>query len=483
MHEPIFAIIDTETTGMKSDRSRIIEVGIVLVHRGEIKRTFKSLVNPGCAISPFITSINGITDDDLISAPSFEEIALEVEELLRGAIFVAHNASFDYAFIKAEFKRLGMKFRMPYLCSVALSRALYPYARKHNLDALIERHGLACESRHRAYDDAHAVYQFMEKAKAEFGAKPFNGTVQRLIVGARTDMPYANDAKALPDTPGVYYMYGEENEPLYIGKSKNIRTRVRSHFSPSSGETHLRESTHRIEARETPGELSALLLESYEIKKDRPLYNRALRKRKKMIVAFAEKTEAGYLTARLSSEAEIDTRLDIAAVFRTMSAAREKLRELARENELCEKLLGTEKTSGACFGSQIEHCRGACVGKESPDEYNARFRDAFKRRRIKTWPFRDAIRIEERGEEGEGVVFLVKDWRIVESYLYDGSADSGAMREFLPPLEYFDYDTYKILVRYVLNSTNRSRIHEVSEREFHRGFAAMSGDEGEMIIR
>ncbi len=474
MSIPLFAIIDTETTGMRSEKDRVIEIGVLLVRDGEILRTFKTLLNPGKPISSFITGINGITNDDLISAPSFDEVALELEEILKGAVFVAHNASFDYGFIKAEFKRLGMQFSAPRLCSVELSRALFPQYRSHNLDAVIARHSLSCQARHRAYDDAHAVYQFLEKLEEEFDKETLYRTIDDLIVGGPITTLDRKEIKTLPDTPGVYYFYDEAGEPVYIGKSKNIRTRVRTHFSKSANEEHLRIDTARVEIEETPGELSALLLESHRIKEQLPRYNRALRKPKKMVVALEVLLPSGYRTVELVSQTEVTLQKETLALFRTMTQGKDKLREIARNHKLCEKLLGLEKSaSERCFGSQIELCNGACGGKENSTEYNARFIDAFRRRRIKTWPFRDTILIDEPGaREGVGAFFLVKDWKIVASYLYE----DGALREFLPKGAGFDYDTYKLLVRYILNPVNKSRVKEISHSEFKRTYMELEGE-------
>lgn len=473
MRTSLFAIVDIETTGMRSERDRIIEIGIILMEGDSIVRTYSTLINPECPVSPGATLINGITNEKLAMAPTFDEVALQIDEMLRGAVFVAHNVRFDYQFVKKEFQRLGMEFRLPYLCSVELSRFFYPKAQRHNLDALIKRHNFDCESRHRAYDDAHVVFQFLQAVKKEFGAKVFWKTLEEKTVGGGRNAPYENSLRELPDSPGVYYLYGDSNDLLYIGKSKNVRTRVRSHFSPSAGEHHLREGTVRIASRSTPGELSALLLESHAIKNESPVFNRKLRKPKKMVVAFEQLTQEGYRTVELRTESELPNGENIAAIFRTMTAARQNLREIAKEHFLCQKLLGLEKTAGTCFGSQIGLCKKACAGAESVEAYNARFVRAFKKRQIKTWPFSGAVRIEERDHPaGDGAVFIIKEWRILKSYVYD----AAGIREFLPALPFFDYDTYKILVRYILNPANRSRMREISESDLDDLKNQVSGD-------
>ena len=464
MHEQLstIAYVDVETTGMRAEHDRITEIGIVRVEDGVIVKKYSTLVNPGRTISAFITSINGITNEALTSAPPFEEIALEIADILDGAVFVAHNVRFDYAFIKQEFKRLGMAFKHPYACSVVLSRTIFPRYKKHNHDAIIERFGLTCESRHRAYDDAYVIYQFFEEIKKKYGGDRLLKTLAEQIGDG--NLRVRKDAlRNLPDTPGVYRFYNQAHEPIYIGKSVNIRTRVRSHFAESANERHLSDETVSVEVTETAGELSALLLESRSIKEDLPLYNRALRKKKKIIVAYERLTQNGYKTAELRSESEVDTSEKIVALFRSMSHAKETIRDIAQDSRLCQKLLGIETGEGPCFGSQIERCEGACVGRESPKSYNERFDDAFRRRKIKSWPYGGAIMVKEQKTEDSGIAFLVKDWRIIESYSYE----NGCTERFLTAESEFDYDTYKILARFILNPKNRKSISSVSEKELN----------------
>ena len=478
MQEKLSAIayVDVETTGMRPEHDRIIEIGIVRTENGVIVKKYSTLLDPGRTVSAFITSINGITNEALVSAPPFEEVALEIAELLDGAVFVAHNVRFDYAFIKQEFKRVGMAFKHPYACSVVLSRTLFPRYKKHNLDAIIERFGFTCESRHRAFDDAYVIYEFFEAIKKKHGEERLLETLAEQMGDG--NLRVRKDAlRDLPDTPGVYRFYNQAHEPIYIGKSVNIRTRVRSHFAESAEEHRLSEETVSVEVTETAGELSALLLESRSIKEDLPIYNRALRKKKKIIVAYERFTQNGYKTAELQSESEVDTDQKIVALFRSMSHAKETIREIAQDSRLCQKLLQIESGEGPCFGSQIERCEGACVGRESPKSYNERFDDAFSRRKIKSWPYSGAIMVKEQKTEDSGIAFLVKDWRVLESYSYE----NGCTETFLSAESEFDYDTYKILARFILNPKNRACISSVSEREL-KAMRLRDSEEYEPVI-
>jgi DNA polymerase-3 subunit epsilon len=151
---------------MRPGVARVMDIGIIRVENGAVVERYETLVHPGMEVPAFISGFTGIRDSDLADAPAFDEIALEVERMLKDAVFVAHNATFDYGFMKAEFARIGMDWRAETLCTVQLSRALFPRERSHSLDAVIERHGIDISDRHRALPDAEAVLQFLQKAAA-----------------------------------------------------------------------------------------------------------------------------------------------------------------------------------------------------------------------------------------------------------------------------------------------------------------------------
>ena len=415
-----FAIIDVETTGMNPLRDRIIEVAVI---RGDGREEFSTLVNPGRPVPPFITSLTGIGDGELEAAPSFSDIALELAELLEGAVFVAHNARFDYAFIRNEFKRLGIPFSAPTLCTVRLSRKLYPKSGGHSLERIIERHDITVSSRHRALDDARAVSAFLAIARREKEER-YEAVLAGLL--KLPSLPSAIPEKMvrdLPGGPGVYLFYGERGELLYVGKSRNVRERVLAHFAADHGsekEMLLATSIRSIEARPTSGELSALLLEAELVREFAPIHNYRLQRRRKGIAAAPVTTAAGYETLSLSATDGADEGEDM-ALFSSRRAAEEEIALLARAYQLCTKLLGIEKGrgEGACFAHQLRRCRGACIGLEEPASYNRRFRDAFAFRSVEKWPYSSPILITEEGEGGAGSAYAVDRWRILASIEYD----------------------------------------------------------------
>lgn len=225
------SFIDVETTGMSPGCDRVIEIGIIRVEDNQVINQYSSLINPGTHIDPFILSMTGINPGELQNAPSFYEVADRIKKLLSDSVFVAHNVLFDYGFIKREFERLEKSFSAKYCCSVKLSKKLYPRFKRHNLDAIIKRFNLVCANRHRAFDDAKAIWNFYQHSLNNLGeeklAKAFSSVFKRPSLPVNLTEEVLD---SLPDSPGVYIFYNKDNTPLYIGKSKNIKTRVVSHF-------------------------------------------------------------------------------------------------------------------------------------------------------------------------------------------------------------------------------------------------------------
>ena len=466
-----FVIIDVETTGSNPLRDRIIEIALI---RTDGAGEFSSLVSPGHTLPRFISALTGIADHDLSDAPSFDEIAPEIADLLEGAVFVAHNARFDYAFVRNEFKRLGISISAPTLCTVRLSRKLYPKHRKHGLESIIERYGIPVEKRHRALDDARAVEAFLEIAREEKGEEAFSAALAQLLKTPSIPSGVAEKmVKDLPAAPGVYLFYGERGEVLYVGKSINIRDRVLSHFAGdhgSSKEMALCRLVAAIEARRTAGELSALLMESQLVKELSPIYNRRLRRRKKSVIATLEITEEGYETVRCSVTDGSGPNMEgVVAEFRTKRQAEEEIHLLAKAFELCPKLLGIEKRKGACFSHQLKRCRGACIGLEEPESYNRRFREAFSVRSTDSWPFSSPVLVTEGGENGTGVAFAVDRWRILASIEYEQDGSYNLQDSEYP----LDHDTCRILRSFLINPNDSVKVRPLLPHEL----SMLLGDE------
>ncbi len=467
MDKPL-AIVDVETTGASASYGRIIEIAVIRVEGGKIKRTFQSLVNPERYIPFSVEQLTGIRSKDVECAPLFEDIARELMRLLDGAIFVAHNARFDYGFVKNEFRRLGKSFNARCLCTVKLSRKLFPQYRNHDLSSVINRFGILCDDRHRAMGDARATLEFLKIAEHAQPPDLFDEVVNKLL---KTSVVPSNvdqqQIEGLPESCGVYRFYGKDGELLYVGKSVNIKERVRSHFAndhTSSREMKMCQQVHKVDASPTAGELGALLLESKLIKELHPIYNVAARRHRDIVVARKSTTPNGYTSVNLEEIDHIEPgdASSILAIFKHIKQGKEYLERISKEHKLCHKLVGLQRTQSYCFSYHLHQCNGACVGEEEPPIYNARVEMAFLDRRIKAWPFTGAILIEERDDcTGEGEVFLVDQWCLVSSFRY---SDHGYQLKISGPHR-FDYDAYKILSRYVLNRANATKIKLLSRDE------------------
>lgn len=176
MFDRNLAIVDLETTGMSARYHRIIEIAILRIEGNNIIDEFTSCINPETPIPSFITHLTGISQKDVDKAPVFGKVKHKVKRLLKDATFVAHNVWFDYSFIQNEFGRLNIPFESKRCCTVRLSRRLYPQYKSHSLASVIERFGFGYESRHRAYDDAFVLWQFLKKIKKEIPAKTVRET-------------------------------------------------------------------------------------------------------------------------------------------------------------------------------------------------------------------------------------------------------------------------------------------------------------------
>lgn len=450
-HEyPPLAFVDIETTGSHFERDRITEVGIksLVDDRVEI---WESLINPQTFIPQNIQSLTGIRPQMVSNQPPFEVLATEIARELEGKIFVAHNARFDYGFLKASFKRVGIDFKPKVLCTVKLSRLLFPEQTRHNLDTIISVHDLKISSRHRALGDADLLLQFWRICEAKLGREALLKAFNQLIGNA--SLP-PNIDKALvdsiPEGPGCYIFYGENRVPLYIGKSISLRSRVMGHFQGAltqRKEMKLSMQIRDIDWIETSGELGALILESRLIKERMPSLNIKLRRSKDLCAWQLDSDEQGVLTPRLVGHRELNpgVQKNLYGLFYSKREANSYLKAIAKKCRLCEALLGLEKRIEAkpCFGYQVKQCGGACIGESSIETHNLQLKTALELFQVQVWPYPGPIAIKEAGH-----MHVVDRWRylgtaINEEELYE-LADSGESE--------FDLDIYKILKKALAGS-------------------------------
>jgi DNA polymerase III subunit epsilon len=373
----MYAIVDIETTGGSARMEKITEIAIYQYDGENITGEFVSLINPERNIPYFITALTGITNEMVENAPKFYEVAREIVEYTEGRTFVAHNARFDYSFIRQEFKNLGYNFSRNILDTVTLSRKLIPGHRSYSLGNLCKELNIIINGRHRAAGDALATVKLLERL-INCG-REINGEVSGLIRNTKISKlnPKLDVSKidSIPEEPGVYYFYNETGDLVYIGKSRNLQQRIRTHLSnnTTARAMEMRDIIADIDWEVTGSELIALLKESSEIKKNKPVYNRAQRSSGFQWGIFSFTDPKGYINL---SFGQLRTDNAPLSVFTSREKAKSKLLALVEKYELCQKLTGLYDTDGPCFQYQVGICHGACCGKESPAKYNERAKKA-----------------------------------------------------------------------------------------------------------
>jgi DNA polymerase-3 subunit epsilon len=369
----MYAIIDIETTGGSARIEKITEIAIYLHDGNQVTDEFVSLVNPERNIPYFITNLTGITNEMVEDAPRFFEIAKTIVEVTEGRTFVAHNARFDYSFIRQEFKSLGFNYKRNLIDTVSLSRKLFPGNASYSLGNICKELGISINGRHRAAGDALATVKLFEMLMAK--DREINGGKAVLFKNTKVSKlnPKLDITKIdnIPDEPGIYYFYNENGDLIYIGKSRNLMQRISTHLSNNSTNRsmEMRDQIADIDWERTGSELIALLKESFEIKANKPVYNRSQRRTSFQWGIFSFTDKNGYLNFRYG---QLDFDDAPVSVFTSKDKAKSKLNALVETYALCQKLSGLYETDGQCFHYQVGICKGACCGNESPDKYNER---------------------------------------------------------------------------------------------------------------
>jgi DNA polymerase-3 subunit epsilon len=444
--------VDLETTGGNAAFHRITEVGIVRMQDDRVVEEWSSLVNPECRIPAYIEAFTGITNDMVAGAPRFSDLAALVLTKLRSStrespIFVAHNARFDYSFLRTEFRRLDVQFSAKVLCTVKLSRRLFPEYPRHSLDAVMERHRLTCAARHRALGDARVLGDFWSKLRSEISEEKL-AAAAHIVIGANrlpSHLP-AGLADELPEGPGVYRLFGEGDVLLYIGRSHSLRTRILGHFATENSDPKQQkkaQQTRRIDWMETAGDLGAQLKEAEWIKMQKPLFNKRLKPKSEGFTLQASEHGQGVRLAALADLAPAGL-ARCYGVFQSQKDGHKALVDIARAHSLCLKVLGLETADGgaSCVGYQVGRCKGACVGKEPLVLHDIRLKMALAALKLKPWPFPGRVAIAEGRAE----------FHVLDHWVYLGTARSEDELEELrikTAHAVFDADVYRILVRYL----------------------------------
>ncbi len=376
MKKRVYAIVDLETTGGIAKRDKITEIGIVLYNGDEIIQTYQSLINPGRSIPSEITRITGITNEMVVDAPFFYEVAKDVVKLTEGAIFVAHNVRFDYSFLKEEFASLGYTFTKRQLCTVRLSRKAFPGLKSYSLGNLIKHFDIEVSARHRALDDAIATTELLKNILGQdYADQNIDQIVNAGIKSSKLPKEITLDKlHALPETPGVYYLHNTYGKVIYIGKSINIKKRIMQHFSKATQKAErLARMVTDITTEETGNELLAMLLESHEIKALQPEVNKAQRTSEYPYFIHHYYDSDGYLNfAWEKSSIKSRKNKQILSHYGSKQGAISHLAGITQELSLCQSKTDLYDKGGPCFLFKTKVCYGACVAEETAEDYNSR---------------------------------------------------------------------------------------------------------------
>lgn len=374
----MYAIVDIETTGGHASANGITEIAIFIYDGHKVVQQYETLINPGIPIPRYVQSLTGITDEMVESAPRFEDVAEEIYGLLGENIFVAHNVNFDYSFLQHHLQLAGYSLRSKKLCTVRLSRKIIPGLPSYSLGNLCRSLSIDITNRHRASGDAAATVKLFSHLlkedvnKAIAAALSVRSKEQFLPLNLAPEQVFT-----LPLSPGVYYFHDQKGKVIYVGKAKNIRKRVNSHFTGNNAGRKRQEflrNIYTISHEVTGTELMANILESVEIKRLWPVYNKSQKNIDFRYGFYCFEDQQGYLRLVIEKRRKHTTPL---YAFPLLVQGHQMLRSLIREFDLCPRLCFLQKGDGACSPLQDHTCRGACQKKEEADTYNLRVKAAI----------------------------------------------------------------------------------------------------------
>lgn len=453
----MYAIIDIETTGGRAEFDKITEIGIVL-HDGErIVDTFSTLINPERSIPYNIIRITGITDYMVKDAPKFYEVAKKVVEMTEGAVFVAHNVRFDYSFLREEFRQLGYTFSRKQICTVRLSRKVFPGLPSYSLGNLIKYFSIPVKARHRALDDAMATAELFDLMIRKYPDRLFLKTELSVAI-ENTKLPLSFDKEKIsriPDECGIYYYFNEDGKVIYIGKSRKIRSRFLQHFQVTNQKAaFLQRSVADMDYVLTGSDLVAQIIESEEIKRYKPEYNKAQRISSvnyAIIEDGDEVPEKGFKIIRAKDFAEESNKL---GYYYSRQSAERMVSSLAERFGLCPCRLNRTNGVNLCLEEQRKSC---IVARQDflPETYREKLEDALAY--LKSFQPGDRL-ILDRGRTAAEKAFILCENNQIAGYgfLPEGKYISlNAVKCYLIPVR-DSPEMRKILNDYIRK--NRSQI-------------------------
>lgn len=393
-----YSVIDIETTGGQREGHKIIEIAIINLDGVEVVEKFSTLINPEKNIPWGITRLTGITNEMVVDAPKFYEVAKKIVELTENRIFIAHNVFFDYNFIKREFRELGYTFNREKICSVRMARKYLPGHDSYSLGKVCADLGIKIDGRHRAMGDALATVELLKiiwsKTNQEETHDFVKSTARKISLPTNLDYDLYENA---PETYGVYYFYDDQKRLLYVGKSNNIKKRLASHFRAEikrRKDAELRAKIADISYELMGNELASLLYECSEIKKNHTPFNRSLNRRRFPYCIKLIKNEEGYFEEKVCSASNLEGQ---ELLFTSRKAAKKKVDSVYRA------LVGHE-TDSLHFNDAKEKLKKT-LGQEN---YNVMFYRQL--RNNIDYPPNFYVKLAGR-KRGEDCIIKVKEFR------------------------------------------------------------------------
>ena len=341
-----FAIVDIETTGGFPQQHGITEIAIVLHNGTEIQGKYETLINPHQPIPPFVINMTGITDAMVAVAPSFETVAPNIYNLLKDRVFVAHNVNFDYSFVKHHLQQAGFTLQTPKLCTIRLSRKVFPGFRKYGLGHLCRELGIGIENRHRAYGDALATSRVLDLVLQNNGLLLVKEMLKKENKNQLLPANLPEDqVKQLPEQPGIYYFHDVKGKVIYVGKAKNLKKRVVSHFTgldTSKKRQDFLRGIHMITHTVCPSEFIACLMESVEIKRLWPIHNKSQKRYEQLWGIYLFEDSKGYRRLAIDKKRKYSSPV---ASFSLLVDAHRLLWKLVKDFELNPVLCFLDNTS------------------------------------------------------------------------------------------------------------------------------------------
>jgi len=387
----------------------------------------------------------------LKNAPKFYEVAKRIIEITEDCIIVAHNADFDYRILRTEFKRLGFPYKRKTLCTVSLSQTLIPDQPSYSLGKLTRALGIPVSDRHRANGDAIATVKLFKMLLAKDVEKVIVKNAIKVEPTDKMEPSLKQILNGLPHTTGVYYMHNANGEIIYIGKSKNIKNRVSQHFTNTNSKSKkIQLQTTAVTYDPTGNELVALLKESEEIKRNKPIFNRALRRTIFTHALYSFVDDDGYLHLKID---KADGRRKAITTFSTKNSAKQFLFKAVEEFNLCQKLSDLYPTKSSCFNYSIKQCHGACIKEETAQTYNQRVNQLIDKYSYKN---ANMVLVDKGREVAERSVILIKNGVYV-GYGYVNLnyqiTNAQVLESVITPMEN-NRDTQHIIQNYLRRNKN-----------------------------